>query len=78
MLDLAQYTFDVIQYPLVWKPEHPQPLANYVGVARLIVRPRLVDLVYGAITFDYQISFSTKKVCYVITKLMLATKLETH
>ncbi|HEX3143897.1 MAG TPA: hypothetical protein VHQ64_07990 [Pyrinomonadaceae bacterium] len=39
---------------------------------------RLIDLVYGAITFDYQISFSTKKVCYVITKLMLATKLETH
>jgi len=45
VLDFAQYTFRCHSISFGLKPKHPQPLPNHVGVARLIVMPRLIDLV---------------------------------
>jgi hypothetical protein len=38
--------------------------------------PRLIFLVYGTVTFNYQLRFSTVEISDVITELMLSPKFE--
>jgi hypothetical protein len=74
--NLLQDIFDAAENLIISKSKNAQTLCGHPSVTLPIVLPGFVLIVNASITLNYESSFVTINISYVIAELMLASNLK--